>query len=241
MPPGAYIIATIVHTNQKCTAFFDELEKFKQDHEMIDKVLTAGAAAGSPLVALVGATGQQVANFTSAIAFGSQINQFTADVYAFRTYSDSLKKHVFDGMSSYQKSKGIDLYFERQVGVTSIATRSVKKNGATTVMDSANIGGSGMITLTLPVGSDPKDPDSTIYRTYTVDQGKLDQFANPDAKNGYQQGVNLLIARNIGVEYASLCSLATMRDIIRGALDSSKTTVPPSASGSPATTETVAK
>jgi hypothetical protein len=50
MSAGAYIIASVAHTNERCHKFFEALEKFKQDSEIIDKILTAGVAAGSPLL-----------------------------------------------------------------------------------------------------------------------------------------------------------------------------------------------
>jgi len=250
MSPGAYIVATVVHTNQKCTAFFDELEKVQQDSEWLNKVLTAGAAAGSPLVALVGATGFQVANFTSALSFTNQLNQYSADVYAFRTYSQSLKKHVFDGMSAYQRSRGIDIYFEILVGVREESTFSaVSANDQNPRLDSQalNLAGSGDIVVTLPDGPDPQDPKKTRFRRVTVDKGLLNEFGDPVGQLDKSSNAakllpaRLLLARNIGNEYASLCSLATMRDIVTGALAASQTVVKPSSSGAPATTDTVPK
>lgn len=242
MPPGAYIVATVVHTNERCNTFFDELEKFKQDSELIDKVLTAGLAAGSPLAALVGATGLEVAKFTSALALGNQLNQFTADVYAFRAFSDSLKRHVFQGMASYQRAKGIDLYFQRLVGVTKTEILSKKPGAEGTVLSSANLkeNESGDLEFELEVGDNPDKKGEKIYRKVTVNSVALGGFVVGSDNPGIYAS-QLLVARNVGAEYASLCSLATMREIVRNALQGSKTVVEPGPQGSPTTTDTVPK
>lgn len=115
---GAYLVASITHTNEKCHAFFEVLERYKQDTDFIQKVLTAGIAAGSPLLALsASATADDVARLTSQIAFGNQAIGFAGDIYAFSSFKEQLKDHVFQSMASYQQSKGIDLIMLDQAGV----------------------------------------------------------------------------------------------------------------------------
>jgi len=118
MKAGLYLIASITHTNEKCHQFFEVLERYKQDTDFVQKVLTAGIAAGSPLLALAGSsTAADVARFTSQVAFASQTAGLAADVYAFSAFKEQLKDHVFQSMASYQQSKGIDLMLMDRVGV----------------------------------------------------------------------------------------------------------------------------
>jgi len=97
---GEYVFASISYTNERCHQFFNVLEHFKQDSELIDKVLTAAVAAGGPLVAL-NASKSAVAAVTSGVSFANQYNQYVADIFAFSAYKDQLMKHVFDAMGSY--------------------------------------------------------------------------------------------------------------------------------------------
>ncbi len=64
---GEYLIASISYTNEKCHDFSDTLERFKEDSSLIDKVLTAAAAVGSPLFAASAASGTMIAKFTGIL------------------------------------------------------------------------------------------------------------------------------------------------------------------------------
>jgi hypothetical protein len=164
---GEYIAASISYTNEKCHNFFNVLEHFKQDSELIDTVITAAVAAGSPLLALTSASKSTQALVVSGLTFGNQYNKAVADIFAFSAFKEQLMTHVFDGMAAY--------------------IAALKKSGANTVIDSNRVNSS-------------------------------DFLASRDRKD-------LLIARSIASDYASLCSLATMRKIVGEALANTTTSV----------------
>lgn len=209
MPAGAYLIASVGYTNEKCHEFFDALEKYKQDSAFIDQIITAGIAAGSPLLALAGApTGAAVARLTSSLSFANQVNKFSADVYAFGTFREQLKGHVFESMVSYQKSKGLDLLAKNRVGI------QVLDEGETSTYTSVHLSNGSTIRL---------------------NPTRLREFFDSE------EPVDLMVARNVAADYASLCSLANMKKIVVDALSNTTTQVRSGSIGSPTGTETVAE
>ena len=86
---GEYIAASISYTNEKCHNFFNVLEHFKQDSELIDTVITAAVAAGSPLLALTSASKSTQALVVSGLTFGNQYNKAVADIFAFSPSKNS--------------------------------------------------------------------------------------------------------------------------------------------------------
>lgn len=111
---GEYIVASIVYTNEKCRHFFDLLEHFKQDSSLIDKVITAAIASGSPLLAIKGSK-EAVAAVTSALSFANQYNKFYADIFAFSGYKEQLMKHVLDSMASTLHEGNWDKYIAKRL------------------------------------------------------------------------------------------------------------------------------
>lgn len=99
---GEYLVASWAYTDQQCHNFFDLLERFKQDSSLLDKVLTAAIAASSPLPQ------STLASVTTSIAFANQINQNTADIFAFATFKDQLMPQVFRLMSCYRQGNTSD-------------------------------------------------------------------------------------------------------------------------------------
>jgi len=206
---GRYIIASVGYTNNKCLKFFDLLEKFKQDSELVDKVITAGIAAGAPLLALAGVTsGADVARITSELALGNQVNKYASDIYAFNTFREQLKGHVLDSMDSFQKKKGIDLFFQSRVGILNLDAGT----------------GQDLVDITLGDGS-----------RFKGSLKRLNRFLNSEEPE------DLMIARDVASDYASLCSLASMRKIVVEALASTKTGISGSGAGAPTNTATSPK
>jgi len=162
---GEYVVASLSYTNERCHAFFNILEHFKQDSELIDKVITAAVAAGSPLLALTAASKTTQALVVSSLSFGNQYNHAAADIFAFAAYKEQLMTHVFDGMAAYIKK--------------------LRDGGINTLIDPKRVN------------------DNTFLSS--------------------RQPVDLMLARSIAADYASLCSLATMREIVSQALNNTKT------------------
>jgi hypothetical protein len=127
---GEYLIASVNYTNEKCHEFFNLLDRFKQDSSLLDQVITAGVAAGSPLIALKSAHAATVSILSSTLLFANQVNKSAADIYAFSSYKDQLKTHVFESMIAYQKSKGLDLIQSARYGV-SVVDVALKDSCAT--------------------------------------------------------------------------------------------------------------
>lgn len=154
---GEYVAASISYTDEKCRIFFDLLEHYKQDSTLIDSVITAAIAAGSPLLAL-GASKEVLAVTTSSLSFANQYNKAAAEIFGFTTFKEQLMKHVLQGLD--------------------------------------------------------------VYKTKTVyDRLEVYRRGNGRPFNNSRELSDLLLARSISAEYASLCSLAEMRRIVGEALN----------------------
>jgi hypothetical protein len=174
---GEYLIASFSHTNSRCHDFFEALEKYRQDSDFIDKIITAGIAAGSPLMGLVGASGSAVARFTSGLSLANQTNKYAADVYAFSAFREQLKDHVFDSMSTFQKGRGLDLLPKSQMGIFVEGSNETVQT----------ISGEKIIRrVSLSTGD-----------TVDVDVARVRKFLEST------QPVHLMIARDIATDYAA--------------------------------------
>ena len=115
---GEYLLASLTYTNEKCHLFFERLEAFRQDSQFLDQVLTAAVASGSPLLALSASVSKEaVANVTSGLAAANLLNKRAGDIYAFATYKESLKTHVFEALADFQAKKGLDILTQARYGV----------------------------------------------------------------------------------------------------------------------------
>lgn len=212
---GEYLIASFSHTNAKCHEFFEALEKYRQDSDFIDKVITAGVAAGSPLLGLVGASGSAVARFTSGLSLANQTNKYASDIYAFATFREQLKDHVFDSMSTFQKGRGLDLLPKSQIGLY--------------------IDGSDETVDTFAGSKSIRRVSLTTGDTIRVDVEQVREFL------ASTKPIHLIIARDIATDYAAKCSLANMKKIVVRALNATRTVSEAGGLGSPSTDKTEAK
>jgi hypothetical protein len=74
-------------------------------------------ASGSPLLALSASVSKEaVANVTSLSA-ANLINKQAGDIYAFATYRESLKTHVFEALADFQAKKGLDILTQARYGI----------------------------------------------------------------------------------------------------------------------------
>lgn len=151
---GQYIISSISYTNVRCHEFFELLTRAQQDSTFIDKVLTAAAVAGAPLLAQ-SASAEGVALFTSSINSGNSLQKDAAEIYIFAKLGEPLKRLVFDKMKTYLETRESDL------------KRKLSEYGRT-----------------------------------------------PESFRSSMELSDLVIARSFAAGYASLCSLASMREIV---------------------------
>lgn len=217
MTAGEYLIASMSYTNEKCHQFFDTLERFKQDSTLIDKVLSAAAAAGSPLMAATGATGTAVARYAGILNFGNIINNNYREIYTFADFKEPLQTHVFDAMADFRIKNGLSTLTRSLVGV------SLFKDKESSLYNPINYGTlkgshdqsceSVKVQLPKPKGSDADLPPIAMNAC------KMNSFlASHDP-------IHLMVSRNIASEYASICSIASMRTIIYQALHATKSKV----------------
>ncbi len=231
---GEYLIASMSYTNEKCHAFFDTLERFKQDSNLIDKVLTAAAAAGSPLLAATTSSSLAVAKYTGILNFTNLINNNYRDIYTFSDFKEPLQTHVYDLMGDFRVKNGLSTLTRSLVGVSLFETSgsATKVNpigyGSTTNLNYTYCAGDrSNININIP---NPTDAAPTGTIPMTVNSCKVNDFLHST------EPIHVMVARNIASEYASLCSIASMRTIIFQALHVTKTDVGKTDSSSPVTT-----
>lgn len=226
MTPGQYLVASIGYTNEKCHQFFELLERFKQDSSLLDKVLTAASTASSPLMVAGGAPKSAVAGLTSALGFTNQLNKATAEIYAFATFKEQLKEHVFAAMTSFQQQKGLDWIYKIRTG--QMSEEAMKNQQASTGQGHCRI-----IPAEVPIGSVDKNNRPETKVIYVDSCVIHDFFHKPDA-------INLMIARSIAADYAALCSLAHMKKIVTAVLEKTTTKTNPEATSLQGPTSTIA-
>ena len=226
---GEYLIASISYTNEKCHDFFDTLERFKEDSSLIDKVLTAAAAVGSPLFAASAASGTMIAKFTGILNSANQLNNNYRDIYTFKEFQEPLHTHVFDLMADFRKKNGLSTLTRSVVGVKMFET----DNGTPSAIDPIAISHSVSyvkqscnIKTVIPA---PTDANASATEDVRMDSCRMNDFLLS------REAINLMIARNIATEYASLCSISTMRSIVYQALHTTKSEVKSSDSTAPQT------
>lgn len=108
MYSSEYFLASVNYTNQRCDEFFDKLSRFQQDSSFGDKVIASAISAGTPLMAAYRVGETAIAATAAGAAFAQNVNKFTAEIYAFSSYSSQLKRHVRDQMSQYLKDVQTD-------------------------------------------------------------------------------------------------------------------------------------
>lgn len=217
MTAGEYLIASMSYTNEKCHQFFDTLERFKQDSSLIDKVLSAAAAAGSPLMAATGATGTAVARYAGILNFGNIINNNYREIYTFADFKEPLQTHVFDAMADFRIKNGLSTLTRSLVGV------SLFKEKETALYNPINYGSlsgsheqnceSVKIALPKPKGAQLDIPPIAMNTC------KMNSFL------ASRDPIHVMVSRNIASEYASICSISSMRTIIFQALHETKSKV----------------
>ena len=223
---GEYLVASLSYTNEQCHQFFDTLERFKDDNSTFGKVLDAAAAAGVPLIGFKEASRVAV-RFASAVALGKQVNTSLGEIYGYVAHRDQLMRHVLEQMADFRRKNGISALTRGLVGVNDFTTVAddKKKMNPITYGESYSTVCSRNDSLAIAVEDTSKTP-------HQVNSCKLDSFLSST------EPVNLLVARNIAGEYASLCSLSNLKAIIGGALGATKSKV---AAPDSAATDQVAK
>lgn len=214
---GEYLVASLSYTNEQCHQFFDTLERFKDDNSTVGKVLDAAAAAGLPLIGFKEAS-RVAFRFASAITLGKQVNTSLGEIYGYVAHRDQLMRHVLEQMADFRRKNGLSALTRGLVGVndfTSVA--SDRKTNPITYGESYSKYCSRDDSLAIEVGVTSTSPPTKI--THQVNSCKLDSFLSST------EPVNLLVARNIAGEYASLCSLSNLKAIIGGALGATKSKV----------------
>ena len=236
MTAGEYLIASMSFTNEKCHEFFDTLERFKEDSSLIDKVLTAAAAAGSPLLAATSASGTAVAKFTGILNFSNLINNNYREIYTFADYKEPLQTHVFDTMGSFRLNNGLTTLTRSLVGTNEFDAPSkvaVTKGNAVEyapVIALLSRSGqscgpySGNYSVSIPIS---KPDGKTENANTSVNYCKLNDFLHSS------DPIHVMVARNIASEYASICSIASMKTIIYQALHKTRTGTDPKMPDSP--------
>lgn len=216
---GEYLIASISYTNEKCHDFFDTLERFKEDSSLIDKVLTAAAAVGSPLFAASAASGTMIAKFTGILNSANQLNNNYRDIYTFKEFQEPLHTHVFDLMADFRKKNGLSTLTRSLVGVKMFETDS----SAAAAIDPVTVSHGMTYTKSAcdikTLISAPTKTDANNTEEVHMDGCRMNDFLQS------REAINLMIARNIATEYASLCSISTMRSIVYQALHATKSEV----------------
>ena len=214
---GEYVVASLSYTNEKCHAFFDTLEHFKQDSKLIDNVITAAVASGSPLVAF-GSSAKAVARFTSITSFANQINGDLADIYAFSAFKEPLMTHVFTSMASYRRQNGLNLLTRGLVGLDDFVPTST--GNAENIVYRNSDSQPSCRSYTANVAGPPATANGAETSIgIQLNQCKFNEFLNS------RQPSDLMVARNVAGDYASLCSLANMKKIVNESLVKTTTTV----------------
>jgi hypothetical protein len=104
---GEYLLASITYTNDNCHKFFDHLARVKEDSRFLDDALTAGMAAGAPLMATYNVAARTVATVTAGVAFGNSLNKSYADIYLFAEFKNELQPLVFIEMGKVLERYGL--------------------------------------------------------------------------------------------------------------------------------------
>ena len=228
---GEYVIASMAYTNDKCHNFFDTLERFKEDSSLIDKVLTAAAAAGSPLFAAASASGTAVAKFAAVINSVNQINTSYRDIYTFKEFQEPLQTHVFGLMADFRKKNGLSTLTRSLVGVKMFEAGSATAIDPIDPVQDVRYSRRNCQSIRTAIPA-PSDNDANHMDVVEMDSCKFNDFLVS------RQPIHLLIARNLATEYASLCSIATMKSIVYQALHATKTDVKSPDSSAPETKAT---
>ena len=180
LTPGEYLIASVSYTNEKCHDFFDSLEASKQDSAFLDRALKALSQASTALID-PSSSGKTLKAVTQGFNLLTGINDISTEIYTFSAYKDQLKRHVFQQMAAYQKTKGLDLLQQYNIGLYSV---------------------------------DEKNSVTINKMSVKIDRQRVLAFLND------RTPTRLMIARSVAADYASLCSLSNMREIVSHALDS---------------------
>jgi hypothetical protein len=215
---GEYLVATLGYTNESCHAFFDVLERFKDDNSLFGKVLDAAAAAGTPLLGYV-AGSDEALRFASSVTLGKQINTSLGEIYTYVAHRDQLKRHVLQAMSDFRQINGLSLLTRSLIGLNEFTRSTSRKYNPIYYgeKDGGNCSGEALA-IDLPT-TPSKDGKAVTAYSYQIDQCKLNSFLRSSAP------IHLLVARNIATEYASLCSLSNLKTIIGDALSKTKSEV----------------
>lgn len=107
MTAGEYLVASVSYTNQKCHEFFTKLALLKENSRFLDDVLTAGIAAGAPLMTTFGVGASTVGAWTSGVNFANGVNKTAADIYLFADFKNELQPLVFREMDDFLDKKGL--------------------------------------------------------------------------------------------------------------------------------------
>ena len=225
MNAGEYLIASMAFTNEKCHAFFDTLERFKEDSTLIDKVLNAAAAAGSPLLAATNASGLGVAQFTGILNFSNLINNNYREIYTFADFKEPLQTHVFDVMADFRSKNGLSTLTRSLIGVNLFHNSKtnfinpVDYRPQNVVLNSTSASCSTADNYGIVIPAGVKADGTPDKVEMSVNYCKINEFLHST------DPIHIMVARNIASEYASLCSIANMRTIIFQALHSTKSKV----------------
>lgn len=218
MTAGEYLIASMAYTNEKCHAFFDTLERFKEDSSLIDKVLTAAAAAGSPLLAATSSSGVAVAKFASILNFSNSINTSYRDIYTFSDFKEPLQTHVYDLMGGFRIKNGLSTLTRSLVGVNLFAPHNDGKINPISYGTTAFVRDGACYDSTVEISA-PTTANPSQKVAMSINSCRVNDFLRST------DPIHLLVARNIASEYASLCSISSMRTIIYQALHATKSDV----------------
>ncbi len=101
MTAGEYLVASIAYTNQKCTEYFDQLAKLKEDSNFLDQVIMAGIAAGTPLATVYGVGAATVGTWAAGAGLANELQKDAANIYLFAEFKEELKPLVFREMQSF--------------------------------------------------------------------------------------------------------------------------------------------
>ena len=120
MTAGEYLVASIAYTNQKCTEYFDQLARLKEDSNFLDQVIVAGIAAGAPLATVYGVGAKTVGTWAAGAGLANELQKDAANIYLFAEFKEELKPLVFREMQSFLVKNKLAGIHDVMIGFRSI-------------------------------------------------------------------------------------------------------------------------